>query len=130
MLFGGALSVSILMSSDSPVRDALLTFISVDLKMTRIKINDSIDRVLVVVPGISYKSFVNTAKRIFTIVNLAKLQRKFGTIILFDQDSFKIKLQVLISLLCTIVMSFSSSFLENGIMYIKFVGISINGFSL
>jgi len=35
MLFGGALSVSILMSSDSPVRDALLTFISVDLKMTR-----------------------------------------------------------------------------------------------
>lgn len=35
MLLGGALSGSMLISSDSPVRDALLTFISVDLKITR-----------------------------------------------------------------------------------------------
>ena len=35
ILVGGDLSVSILMSSDSPVRDALLTLISVDLKITR-----------------------------------------------------------------------------------------------
>jgi hypothetical protein len=35
ILVGGDLSISILMSSDSPVRDALLTFISVDLKITR-----------------------------------------------------------------------------------------------
>ena len=34
-MFGGAFSGSILISSDSPVREALLTFISVDLKITR-----------------------------------------------------------------------------------------------
>ena len=37
ILVGGDLLVSILMSSDSPVRDALLIFISVDLKITRLQ---------------------------------------------------------------------------------------------
>lgn len=63
----------------------------VQLKVIRIILDDRTEnnRVLVVVPGISHNSFVNTAKRILTEDKLDQLKTKFSAIYLIEQESFK-----------------------------------------
>ena len=64
---------------------------NVSINVIKIILDDFIgnDNVLVIIPGISHSSFVNTAKRILTEYQIEQLKTKFSTIILFEQDSFK-----------------------------------------